>query len=212
MPLTLSLSKPGDKAAKLSLNLNKDEKFTAKLLWDGGADLDLHALLCVGVEGGQASITSLDQILSTYNVRRKIAGSEVGVIDKNADGTFEIYQGALVHSADAIDGNLDGVDEWIRVDPARIPKKSGEFIEIPLIAMIHPQSGSQTFANVRNAQVQIVNSRGDKLLDIGLSAQFGPFIGVQMGSIMIDSNGKAEFSQVGSGFMGDFNSVIEHFG
>ena len=209
--LTLNLSKPGEKAAKLSLNLAKDERFTVKLLWDGETDLDLHALLCVGVGDGQAQITSLDQILSTYNVKRRIAGQEVGSLDKRADGTFAIHDGALVHSADATDGSLDGVDEWIRVDPGKLQKTAGSVIEIPLVAMIHPQNSSRTFASVKNAEVQIETSQGQRLLQVNLSAQFGSFIGVQMGSIMIDAGGKAEFVQVGSGFNGDFNSVIEHF-
>ena len=210
--LTLNLTKPGEKAAKLSLNLNKDERFSVKLKWDGNTDIDLHAMLCKGSDGAQASITALEQILSTYNVRRKIQGQEVGVIDKKADGTFEIYNGALVHSADATDGNQDGVDEWIRVDPAKISKSEGEFSDIPLIAMIHPQSGSSSFKDVKNAEVSIENSRGEVLLSVNLSTQFGNFVGVQMGSIMIDANGKAEFVQVGAGFQGDFNNVIEHFG
>lgn len=212
MALTLNLTKPGEKAAKLSLNLQKDECFVIKLKWDGGTDIDLHAMLCAGTNGAQASITALEQILSTYNVRRTIDGNQVGVIEKKADGTFEIYNGALVHSKDASNGAMDGVDEWIRVDPSKIAKKAGEFADIPLIAMIHQQSGGRTFKDVENAEVSIENSRGVVLLSVNLSTQFSGFVGVQMGSIMIDANGKAEFVQVGSGFHGDFNNVIEHFG
>lgn len=213
--LTLNLSKPGEKAAKLLLNLQKNEVFTVKLMWDDSiskTDLDLHALLCKGSDGGQASITTLEQILSTYNVRRTINGSETGTIDKKADGTFDIFNGALVHSVDATDGKADGIDEWIRVDPSKIPKQGGEYADIPLIAMIHPQSASRTFKDVQNATVTIENARGEVLLSANLSSQFANFVGVQMGSIMIDANGKAEFIQVGTGFQNDFNDVIAHFG
>lgn len=210
--LTLNLTKPGEAAPKLALNLVKDEKFTVKLSWDGKTDLDLHALHCIGQGNNPASITALEQILSTYNVSRVIAGQQQGTLAKQADGSFSISNGALVHSPDATDGNAEGVDEYIVVDPGKIAKIAGQYSEIPLIAMIHPQSAGLTFANVQNAQAHIVNSKGETLLDINLSSQFGQFIGVQMGAIMIDDQGKATFHAVGSGFSGDFNSVIGHFG
>ncbi|MES2943529.1 MAG: hypothetical protein V4772_11735 [Pseudomonadota bacterium] len=45
---------------------------------------------------------------------------------------------------------------------------------------------------------------------VQLSSQFGEFVGVQMGSLMMDSTG-THFAAVGVGFNGDFNSVLEHF-
>lgn len=210
--LTLNLSKPGDVKEKLSLNLKKDEKFMVKLSWDGKTDIDLHALYCQGLDNQQATITALEHICSTYNLRRKIGGQEVGVLDKNPDGTFGIMGGALIHSADALNGDQDGVDEWLTIDPSKITKIPGSYVEIPLVAMIHPQMAGLTFAQVQNAHVHIIDSNGVELLDVNLSGQFGQFVGVQMGAIMIDSAGKAEFAKVGSGFNGDFNSVIEHFG
>jgi len=209
--LTLNLSKPGEKAAKLSLSLKKDEIFTVKLKWDGKADLDLHALACFGLADEPPKVTALEQILSTYNVKRTIAGSTVGTLTKLPDGSFEILNRALVHSPDAIDGALDDIDEWIRVDPAKLPRSFGQVVEIPLVAMIHPQASASTFAQVQNAEVIIVDSNGADLLRANLSSQFASFIGVQMGSIMIDANGKAEFVQTAVGFNGDFNSVIENF-
>jgi len=209
--LTLNLTKPGERGSKLSLNLSKNEVFKVKLSWDGDTDLDLHALACFGAANDQPRVTAFEQILSTYNVKRRIGGSEVGTIVKAADGTFDILNKALVHSADAVDGALADVDEWVSVNPGKLDRAAGEVVEIPLVAMIHPQAAGRTFGHVRNACVSIEDASGKTLLTANLSSQFGSFIGVQMGSIMIDESGKAEFAQTAVGFNGDFNSVIENF-
>lgn len=207
--LVLNLTKPGDSVNKLSLNLNKGELFVIRLSWEGQTDLDLHALHCVN-KGAGAKLSSAEDILSPYNTRRKINNTVVGLIEKNSDGTFSIHGGAYSHSADATDGDKAEIDEWIKVDPTKISCAPGEVIEVPLISMIHPQSGGKTFRDVRNAVVAIQNSAGRELMRAALSDQFGEFVGVQMGSIMIDTNGPV-FAPVGVGFNGDFNSVLEHF-
>ncbi|MFO1337898.1 MAG: TerD family protein [Burkholderiaceae bacterium] len=159
--LVLNLTKPGEQAAKLQLNLNKNEVFSVKLSWDERAaqdktDLDLHAIVGVNTGSG-AKASAFEDILSTYNVRRKIGGQEVGVLDKKADGSFEIHGGALVHSPDAQDGNLDGDDEWIRIDPSKLTTPAQGHLEIPLVAMIHGASVARRFGDVKNARVTVVN-------------------------------------------------------
>ncbi|MEY4765507.1 MAG: hypothetical protein RI907_2180 [Pseudomonadota bacterium] len=208
--LVLNLTKPGETAPKLQLNLSKGERFTARLSWDGATDIDLHAIVCTNAGQG-AKASAMGDILSTYNVRRRIGGDEVGTLDKKADGTFEVHGGALVHSADALDGSLAGDDEWIKVDPTKLPRPSAGVIEIPLVSMIHPQAGPKRFRDVLNAEVAIVNANGQELMRASLSSQFAEFVGVQMGSIMIDGQGTASFVAVGVGFNGDFNSVLGHF-
>jgi tellurium resistance protein TerD len=205
----LNLSKPGDKLNKLALNLKKNEKFKVKAAWDGDTDLDLHALFCVN-HGDGAKASSMDDILSTYNVRRRIAGQEVGTLDKAADGTFSIHQGALVHSKDADDGDALDIDEWITIDPGKIAPVANAVVEIPLVVMIHQKTSSRTFRDVKDAEVVVENSTGEVLLRVRLSSQFGQFVGVQMGSIILEPTG-AQFAAVGSGFQGDFNTVLEHF-
>lgn len=213
--LVLNLTKPGEQAPKLQLNLSKHETFTVKLAWDEKSandktDLDLHAIVGVNTGDG-AKAGSFDDILSTYNVRRRIGGQEVGTLDKKPDGSFEVHGGALVHSPDARDGNLEGDDEWIRIDPSRLTMPTAGNLEIPLVAMIHGASVARRFGEVKNARVVVVNSSGRELMTATLSNQFAEFIGVQMGSILIDRHGAASFASVGVGFNGDFNTVLGHF-
>lgn len=208
--ITLNLTKPGEVASKFQLNLRKGESFKVRLSWDGGRDIDIHAFVCLGTPQG-AKLQAIEDILSTYNVQRVIAGESVGTLPKKADGTFEVRGGALVHSADALDGHRDGDDEWMLIHPGRLGVPAGSYLEIPLVAMIHPQENGGQFRDVRNAAIVIVNAEGGELMRANLSSQFGEFVGVQMGSIMIDAQGKSEFHAVGVGFQGDFNSVLAHF-
>lgn len=211
MPLSLSLAKPGDAPKKLSLNLTKNQHFKVRLSWDCKSDLDLHALHAVAHGQGRATISALDDILSTYNVQRIINNRSQGHLVPNADRTFSIHGGALVHSPDAQDGALDdGDDEWLTVYPDKLNAPAGGAIEIPLIAMVHSPQG-KTFKDVLNPRVIVENAQGEVLLETVLSDAHGGFKGIQMGSIIIE-DGNASFSNVGTGFNGDFNSVIEHFG
>src|SRR5574343_961871 len=117
--LVLSLTKEGDAPKKLSLNLRKEDRFTIRLSWEGANDLDLHALVCVNTGNG-AKASSLDDILSTYNVARRIDGQMVGTLPIAADGTFSVHGGALVHSADADNGDKLDIAEWIPVTPGKL--------------------------------------------------------------------------------------------
>lgn len=207
--LQLNLTKPGDAAPKLALNLNKGERFKVRLAWDGGADLDLHALVAVNTGAG-AKIATLDDILSTYNVQRMVRGTPQGHIPLNADKTFSVHGGALAHSPDATDGHSDGDDEFVTIQPDRLTPPANGVLEIPLVAMIHPQTPGRKFSQVQNAHVVIENAAGQVLLDVSLSAQFGEFVGVQMGSIIVEPTG-ASFHAVGTGFNSDFNEVLGFF-
>ena len=212
MALTMNLNKAGDKPAKLSLNLKKTERFKVRLSWGGNTDLDLHAFLCVN-DGTSATVSSFDDILSTYNVKRKIKGDVVGTLDKAADGTFQIHNGALIHSADALEGGEDDGDddEFVLIDPSKLTPKANSAIEIPLIAMIHPQSGPNKFKHVTNPRVIIEDGDGKSVFDANLSSQFGEFVGVQMGSIIIDPTNTISFYPMAIGFDQDFNEVLGHF-
>jgi tellurium resistance protein TerD len=207
--LQLNLSKPGDVTQKLALNLDKGARFKVRLSWDGTTDLDLHALVAVNTGAG-AKVSSLDDILSTYNVQRTISGQQTGSLPLAADKTFSVHGGALTHSPDATDGNKAGDDEYVIIQPDRLTPPPGGAIEIPLVALIHQQSNGRTFRDVQNARVIIEDARGNEVLNVSLSAQFSEFIGVQMGSIMVESTGSS-FAAIGVGFNGDFNSVLGHF-
>lgn len=207
--LQLNLTKPGDAAPKLSLNLDKGERFKVRLAWEGNTDLDLHALVAVNTGAG-AKVSAFEDILSPYNVQRTIRGQTTGILPLAADKTFSVHGGAVVHSPDATDGNQSGDDEWVSIQPDRLTPPAGGVIEIPLVAMIHPQNAGRAFRDVKNARVIVENATGQELLNVSLSSQFGEFVGVQMGSIMVESTGSS-FVAIGVGFNSNFNEVLAHF-
>lgn len=209
-PHSFTVSTEKKDAISFSLPLRKREVFSIVLDWAGSHDLDLHALICRNTGSG-SKIGSWDDIFSTYNVKRRLNGEEVGHLNPNADGTFSTYGGALVHSPDATDGQKTDEDESITITPDLLPLPQHGAIEIPLVATIHEgDKYGYTFKQVQNPKVIIRNSSGTILMEAMLDIQFGTFTGVQMGSLIIDSTG-VQFHSLGVGFNGDFNQVIGHF-
>ncbi|MBI5003493.1 TerD family protein [Candidatus Kaiserbacteria bacterium] len=202
MALTLTLAKPGDEVKKLKLNLAKPAVFSIELFWDSPHDLDAHALLATN-NGGGAKVSSFEQVLSTYNMKKTNPG---GALTPNADGSFSTPDGALTHSGDVRTGVNTDVDETITINGAKVPAGVNE---IPIFITIHP-SHSAKFAEVKEAGVRIRNDQGVALADFKLSKEFGEFDAVQMGSVVLGDGGWS-FAQVGVGFNGDFNTVLENF-
>lgn len=209
--LVLNLTKPGDEAPKLVLNLSKGALFKVRLSWDGKTDLDLHAFVATNTGAG-AKVSTLDDILSTYNVVRVTPqGEHAGILPLAADKTFSIRGGALVHSPDARAGSADGDDEYVIIKPDQLTPPANGQLEIPLIAMIHPRSSGKTFSTVENPRVIVEDGDGKPLLNAALSTEFGQFVGAHMGSIVIEHSGASSFAGIAAGFNVDFNGVLDHF-
>lgn len=201
--LQLNLTKPGQERPKLSLNLAKPARFTVELAWDSVHDLDGHALLATN-NGAGAKITSLEQILSTYNCAR--ANNAQGALPGNPDGSFFTPEKALTHSGDQRTGIGKDIDEVITVNGALVPAGVNE---IPIFVTIHP-SATAKFGQVNKASITIRDDSGKVLAQYELSQEFAEFDAVQMGSLLLTNNGW-EFAAAGSGFNGDFNQIIGFF-
>lgn len=216
--LTLSLEKPGAKpAAKLQLSLNKGSTFKVTVAWKCEAshedDVDIHALEARN-DGDGAKVTSLDQILSTYNTKKM--SPRTGVLPTTSDGSFATPSGALRHSGDI---RVQGNSETIVIDGSRLPAGINE---IPLFATVHKAEHGQeheggteseeeaAFADIEVCTVTIADERGKDLGAYQLSKEFGDFNVVQLGSIMYGANGW-EYAPVGRGFTGTINDVLAHF-
>lgn len=212
--LTLSLDKPGVQAPrKLQLSLNKGSRFTVTIAWKCADqhqdDVDIHALEASN-DGSGARVTTLDSVLSTYNTRKMNPGG--GVLANNADGSFATPSGGLTHSGDI---RVQGNSETIVVDGSRIPDGVNE---VPLFATVHRvgdrneegEAEEAAFAEIEVCTVTISSDDGREIGSYRLSDEFGEFNVVQMGSIMLGSNGW-EYAPVGRGFTGTINDVLSHF-
>lgn len=205
MPLTLNTAKPGTEKPKLRLSTKKGDKFKLVLRWDSAHDVDTHALLARN-NGGGAKVDAFEQVLSTYNCS---STNPEGKLPPNPDRSFNTPEGALWHSPDRTNGagNGDDPDEIIVVDGSKVPDG---FNEIPIFITIHPSSQPATFGEVRDASIQILDESGKELGHYKLSTEFASFSGVQMGSLILGTNGW-EYVAVGTGFMGDINNILEFF-
>lgn len=200
--MQLPLAKPGATAPKLQLSLNKGAIFTVELAWDSTHDLDAHALLATNAGGG-AKVDSFDKVLSTYNAKKT---NPAGVLIDNPDGSWSTPCRALTHSGDKRDGTKQGIDEIITIDGSKV---ADGINEIPIFITIHPGNDVK-FAEVKTASITIKDSAGQVLGAYELTREFGGFNAVQMGSVLRGPNGW-EFAAVGTGFIGDFNTVLGHF-
>lgn len=204
--LKLSALKAGENAPKLKLNLTKGARFLVELFWDSSEDLDTHAFLATN-SGSGAKVTRLEEVLSTYNLKKNDPAN--GVLVNNPDGkSFQLPCGSLHHSGDALTGDKSDIDEIITVDGSKIANGANE---IPIVVTIHdPKNTGATFGRVKKAGIRIKNSGGAVLGEYELSSEFGSFNVVQMGSLILGANGW-EFVAVGSGLNGDFGTVLGYF-
>ncbi len=205
MALQLNQKKDGEAIPKLQLKLAKPARFSVELYWDSSEDLDGHALLAAN-NGDGAKVDSPDKVLSTFNPSLLLADGSSSTRKVGDKRPFMTPCRSLHHSGDARTGVGASVDEIITIDGALIPDGVNE---IPIFVTIYP-GGAGTFSQVKQAGIRIKNDRGVVLGEYALSNQFGQFDAVQMGSLLLGPNGW-EYAAAGSGFNGDFNTILEHF-
>ena len=217
--LTLSLQKPGADAPKLKLSLNKGESFTAKVEWrcdaDHADDVDVHALAARN-DGNGAKVTSLGNVLSTYNT--KLMNPSGGALTNNPDGSFQTPEGGLSHSGDK---RVQNNTESIVIDGSKLP---ADINEIPILVTVHDadhgggheaegageEEEEAAFGDIDLCTITLTDSSGKELGAYKLSDEFKDFNVVQLGSLLRGPNGW-EYAAVGRGFSGDFNDVLGHF-
>jgi tellurium resistance protein TerD len=195
MALKLDLKKEGEAPQKLKLNLSKGDTFKVELSWECTQDLDVHALLL----NSQDKVTSFDQVLSCYNLKN---------LTNNANKSFSTPDGALLHSGDCTDGVAADIDEEITIDGSKIPNG---IEQIPFFVTIHDEhKKGYTFSEVKAAKIAIKKSDGSLIEEFELTDAFRDFNGIQMGCLLLES-GSWVFEATGTGFQGDFNTVLENF-
>lgn len=216
--LTLALEKPGVNAPKLSLSLTKGARFTVTVAWSCNADhqddIDIHALAAVN-DGAGARVTSLQDVLSTYNTTRM--NPQGGALPTNPDGSFQTSDGGLIHTGDK---RIQNSTESIVIDGSKL--RAG-VNEVPIFATVHEADhGGQhadeadedeegaAFGDIDLCTITLTDSAGRELGAYKLSDEFRQFNAVQLGSVMLGPKGW-EFAAVGRGFNGTLNDILAHF-
>lgn len=216
--LTLALDKPGLKAPKLVLSLNKGARFTVTVAWSCNADhqddVDIHALAARNTGDG-ARVQALEDVLSTYNTKRMNPSG--GVLPNNPDGSFQTPDGGLSHSGDK---RVQNNSESIVIDGAKLAPGVNE---VPIFATVHEADhGGQhaeeaeedeegaAFGDIDLCTITLTDDSGREIGSYRLSDEFRQFNAVQLGNIMLGPQGW-EYVAVGRGFNGTLNDVLAHF-
>lgn len=214
MALTCKLTKEGE-GKKLVLPLKKEQPFTITLFYEGDVDLDLHAIRCYNDGSGAGSkAREYEDLLTTYNVVRQIRNESgkmetVGTLKRNSDGSFALPDGSMWHSKDALNGNEE-VDEQVKIwaNKLPVPMDGIGYIEIPLIAMVHPQEPtSPTFDQVKNAHIIVTDDSGAEILRADLGVEAAGALGYQFGSLLV-SDASIQFNPTSVPFNDTFDTVL----
>ena len=117
--------------------------------------------------------------------------------------------GSIKHMGDNRTGDGDGDDEVILVDLDKVTSDVGE---IAFIVTIYNENTINTFKDVSNAFIRIVND--DTKVEIArysLNENFGGNLAVQFGSII--RNGKDwDFTAVGTGYNVGLEEILAQYG
>jgi uncharacterized protein YjbI with pentapeptide repeats/stress response protein SCP2 len=117
--------------------------------------------------------------------------------------------GAVRHSGDKTSGHLDGDDETIYVDLAKI---NSSIQEIVFVVTIHEgQEKNQNFSQVKNAFIRLYNREtGSELVRYNLKEVFSKETALEFGRLY-KKDGEWRFQAVGQGYNAGLQSFVDKY-
>lgn len=120
------------------------------------------------------------------------------------------YSGGVIHSGDERTGSKTGDDEVITVNFAKIPQNIQELVFV--ITIHEAQARGQSFGQVRNAYVRVVDPRtNEEILRYDLNEKFYRETAVNVCRIY-RYNGEWKFEAVGMGYNGGLREFCLEYG
>jgi tellurium resistance protein TerD len=148
-------------------------------------DLDASALLCTG---------------------GRVAGDECFVFYNN----LKSPDGAVTHTGDERVGSTEGDDETILVDLPKVPQRVDKIV-FP-VSIYEADSRSQTFGQVRNAYIRVVNQADhSELARYDLSEDASTETAMIFGELY-RYGGEWKFRAVGQGYANGLRGIALDFG
>lgn len=137
-----------------------------------------------------------------------------GKVISNAEFIFygqpEHYTGAVVYSGDNRTGAGDGDDETLKIDLSKI-KPEVQKIAIT-ISIDQAKSRSQTFGNVDNSYIRIVNDEtNEEVVRYDLTEEYSLENALCAGELY-RYNGEWKFKAVGAGFTNELKGFTDMYG
>ncbi len=178
----VSLSKAAPNLRAILVGLGWDERTTSGAAFD----LDASALMV----GSSGQILSDQHFVFFNNL-------------KSPDGSVE-------HTGDNLTGSGDGDDEQILVNLAQVPAEC-ERIVFP-VSIYEAEQRTQSFGQVRNAFIRIVNSDdNNELARYDLSEDASSETAMIFGEVY-RNNGEWKFRAVGQGYASGLAGIARDFG
>lgn len=195
----------------MSVTLQKGQKVDlAKANTDAGSSNPLTKLVA-GAGWDAKSGKSIDLDL----VAVLIGSDGKAIADANGNGTNldeavvffnNLNVAGLAHSGDNLTGEGDGDDEQITVDLANVPANVQE------VAVVVASYSGETFGEVENAFVRLVNADGNtELAKYELKDGMANTKGVELGRVKRNGS-EWEFEATGKNIDGDFTAIVASYG
>ncbi|MCQ4082093.1 TerD family protein [Streptomyces sp. RB6PN25] len=157
----------------------------ARITTGADFDLDASALLCAG---------------------GRVLGNEYFVFYNN----LKSPEGAVEHTGDELVGGTGGDDETILVDLTRVPERVDKIV-FP-VSIYEADSRSQTFGQVRNAYIRVVNQADNsELARYHLSEDASTETAMIFGELY-RYGGEWKFRAVGQGYASGLRGIALDFG
>ncbi len=156
--------------------------------YDGDKDFDLDATVFVLDKNGRC------------------LGDEYVIFYNN----LTAFDGAITHTGDNRTGEGEGDDEQIELDLSNLPPKAEK---ISCCITIHDaEERNQTFGQIANAYVRMVDDRNDsELFNFDLGEDFSVETAVVAGEIYRNGN-EWKFAAVGAGYQGGLAALCKDYG
>jgi tellurium resistance protein TerD len=166
--------------------------------------------VAVGLGWDLRTTTGTDFDLDASAILCTDAGTVVSDRDFVFYNNLASANGAVQHTGDNLTGEGDGDDEVIKVDLTSVPAEAAKIV-FP-VAIYNGQDRQQTFGQVRNAFIRVVDqANGDELARYDLSEDAGTETAMIFGELY--RNGTDwKFRAVGQGYSTGLAGIARDFG
>ncbi len=162
--------------------------------------------------GGRGSF-DLDAAAFVLDENERVIGKKWFIWYRNLKSPGKV----VVHTGDNLTGDGDGDDEQIRLDLNNLrqvaQQETGKAVKKVLfvVNIYRGQSKGQSFGDIQNAFIRIMDSRGNVLARYDLGRDFSKETIVSFGEIY-DHNGEWKFRAVGAGYQKELEELRRDFG
>lgn len=181
----ISLSKEAPGLANIHIGLGWDERAT------DGTEFDLDASVFILDEAGKAN------------------GETDFIFYNNLKGAG----GAIEHQGDNLTGEGDGDDEIVNVNLKELDSNHPNIHKLAVVCTIHEaEQRSQTFGQVNNAFIRIVNADNDQeIVRFDLTEDYSMETAMVFGEVY-KKGGEWRFTAVGQGYSGGLGAACTSYG